>query len=123
MNWYLVKLVYQVMRQADENQPQFDEQWRLIRADEVEWAYEKASTLGRLEESSFLNHRQEQVLWKFVAVAEIYGIGELTDGFQLFSKTEEPSDTQAYLHQVNVHAQKSLALACQAEHTTQIAML
>ena len=53
-----------------------------------------------------------------MAVTEICGLGELTDGFQLFSTKEEPKDAQAYVHQVSIQAQKSLALACKAEQIT-----
>lgn len=41
MNWYLVKLVFQIIGEHV-TKPQFDEQLRLIRADEVEWALESA---------------------------------------------------------------------------------
>jgi len=47
MNWYLAKLIFHVMSGEGTHTPQFDEQWRLIRADEVSWAYEKATVLGR----------------------------------------------------------------------------
>jgi hypothetical protein len=111
MNWYLAKLIFQVRSGEGTHAPQFDEQWRLIRADEVAWAYEKASVLGRLDESSFLNDRNEMVAWKFIEVADIHLIGSLEDGAQLFSSTEEPMDANAYIAQLKVKSLKAIALA------------
>jgi len=115
MNWYLAKLIFQVRSGEGTHTPQFDEQWRLIRADEVAWAFEKASVLGRLDESSFLNERHELVCWKFIEVADIHLIGSLEDGAQLFSSTEEPLDACAYIEQVKLKSQKAFALARYSE--------
>ena len=111
MNWYLAKLIFQVRSGGGAHTPQFDEQWRLIRADEVAWAYEKASVLGRLDESSFLNHKEETVDWKFIEVADIHRIGSLEDGAQLFSATKEPMDAKAYIEQIKLKSQKAFSLA------------
>jgi hypothetical protein len=111
MNWYLAKLIFQVRSGEGTHTPQFDEQWRLIRADEVSWAYEKASVLGRLDESSFLNDRDELVAWTFIEVADIHLVGSLEDGAQLFSSTEEPMDANAYIAQLKMKSQKAIALA------------
>ena len=115
MNWYLAKLIFQVRSGEGAHTPQFDEQWRLIRADEVGWAFEKASVLGRLDESSFLNERSEMVSWKFIEVADIHLIGTLEDGAQLFSSTEEPLDASAYIDQVKLKSQRAFALARNSE--------
>ena len=52
MNWYLAKIIYQVISGDGLHTPQFDEQFRLIKADELEWAWEKAQVVGRMGESS-----------------------------------------------------------------------
>jgi Domain of unknown function (DUF4288) len=111
MNWYLAKLIFQVRSGEGTHTPQFDGQWRLIRADEVAWAYEKASVLGRLDESSFLNDRDETVAWKFIEVADIHLIGSLEDGVQLYSVTEEPMDANSYIEQIKLKSQKAFSLA------------
>jgi hypothetical protein len=71
MNWYLAKLVYQVVSGTGNHAPQFDEQWRLIWADEMSWAREKASILGQIDGFEFMNTRNEKVQWKFVNVVEV----------------------------------------------------
>ena len=115
MNWYLAKLIFQLGSGGGTHPPRFDEQWRLIRADEVAWAYEKASVLGRLDESSFLNDHNETVALRFIEVADIHLIGKLEDGAQLFSATEEPMDANAYIEHIKLKSQKAFALAKNCE--------
>ena len=115
MNWYLAKLIFQIRSGEGTHTPQFDEQWRLIRADEVAWAYEKASVLGRMDDHSFLNNRNEIVMWKFIEVADIHLVGSLEDGAALFSVTEEPINAEAYIEQVKLKSQKAFALAMNSE--------
>jgi Domain of unknown function (DUF4288) len=115
MNWYLAKLIFQVRSGEGTHTPQFDEQWRLIRADEVTWALEKASVLGRLDESAFMNDRDETVVWKFIEVADIHRISSLEDGAQLFSVTEEPANANAYIEKIKRESRKAFALAINSE--------
>jgi hypothetical protein len=119
MNWYLAKLVFQVRSGAEAHTPQFDGQWRVIRADEAAWAYEKATVLGRLDECTQLNHRNEKVEWKFIEVTDIIHVGEFKDGEQIFSTTDEPANPESYIQSIKTHAVKSLALAQQAERAEQ----
>lgn len=123
MNWYLAKLVFQVRSGAGAHTPQFDEQWRLIRADEVAWAYEKATVLGRMDESCYLNEARQSVEWIFIEVSDIIHIGEFNDGESIFSTTEEPTNPESYIQSIKIHAQKSLALAQQVERGAQFASL
>lgn len=122
MNWYLVKLIFLVRSGDGTHTPQFDEQWRWIRADEVAWAYEKATVLGRLEETHFLNDRAETVEWKFIEVVDIHKIGSIEDGDQLFSATQEPVDADAFIEEVKLKSQKSFALAKSIELTSMVTM-
>jgi hypothetical protein len=111
MNWYLVKLVFQVLSGEGTHTPQFDEQVRLIRADEVSWAYEKATVIGWLEQRCFLNDRKEKVEWKFIDVAEIQQIDDPEDGVLLCTHTEEPAEAEAYKQLIKEKAQKSLHIS------------
>lgn len=111
MNWYIAKLVFQVISGEGFHTPHFDEQWRLIKADEVAWAHEKARVIGWLEQGCFDDERQRKVEWKFIEVAEIQQVTTMEDGVQLYSTTEEPIDAIAYVDLVRRKAQKSLALA------------
>lgn len=111
LNWYLVKLVYQVVSGEGAHSPQFDEQLRLIQADELDWAWEKAKVLGQMGVFNFLNENKVEVKWKFIDVVDICEIGEIEDGVQIYSYTEEPEDVLAYLKLTNTKAKKTFAFA------------
>lgn len=106
MKWYLVKLVYQVVSGDGTHTPQFDEQFRLIHADELDWARKKARVLGQIGAFNFINHRKEEVNWIFIDVIDICEIGEIEDGAQLYSTTEEPQDVSSYLSLIKAKAQR-----------------
>lgn len=117
MNWYLVKLVFQVLRSGGNHTPQFEEQVRLIRADEVNWAYEKATVIGWLEQGCFLNNSEAHIEWKFIDVAEVYPIDNPEDGVLLYSSTEEPMDAVAYSQVIRQKAQRSLHISLHKERS------
>jgi Domain of unknown function (DUF4288) len=102
MNWYLVKLVFQIVN--GNSATQFDEQLRLLRADELCWAMEKARVLGWLEQSAG---------WKFIDVADIHRIDEIRDGIQLCSYTTEVSDADEYIWLTKRNSSKAMQLAQQ----------
>ncbi len=115
MKWYLVKLVYQVVSGEGAHTPQFDEQLRMIRAEELDWAREKAKVLGQIGAFAFLNHRKEEVKWKFIDVVDICEIGEIEDGVQLYSTTEEPDDVTSYLSLISAKAKRTYDITKEAE--------
>lgn len=53
MNWYLSKLVYQIICDNGSHTPQFDEQLRLIHAEDDLHAFQKARLLGEREQDLF----------------------------------------------------------------------
>lgn len=97
MNWYIAKIIYQVISGKGDHVPQFDEQFRLIRADEISWAWEKAHVIARMEQSIFKNCKEEDVLWKFVAVEDVCHVENLEDGAQVYAQTTEPECANEYI--------------------------
>ena len=97
MEWYVAKLVYQIVSSKEPSAPQIDEQYRLIRADDPMWAWEKATTLGKLGECKFTGYKNSSVEWKFINVVDLHEIGEIKDGAELFSYTNEPNDLKEYM--------------------------
>lgn len=97
MNWYIAKIVYQIMIDNGEYAPQFEEQLRLIHATDKEEALRKANDFGEKEESLFYNYQDEPVFWKFIDVSELHPINELNDGLQLYSHIEQPEYAENYL--------------------------
>ncbi len=50
MNWYLTKIVYHIICGKGNHKPQFDEQLRLISAENNLHSFQKARLLGKKEE-------------------------------------------------------------------------
>lgn len=105
MNWYLAKIIYQVVSGAGNHAPQFDEQYRLIKADELTWAWEKANVVGRCGETLFDNDQNENVQWRFMVVEDVVLIDAVEDGMQVYARTVEPVDCEEYIQLSKVRAQ------------------
>ena len=104
MNWYITKLVYQIVCGTGNHTAQFDEQLRLISAANEEAAFDKAMTYGREGAESFCNAKSELVQWRFINVAELYKLSELLDGAELYSRIAEVEDAEAYRQLVHKKA-------------------
>src|SRR5579863_8167195 len=89
MSWYLTKIVYRIICGQGNHTAQFDEQLRLIEADNSQEAFEKASTLGQKEEDKFIN------------VAELYKLSGLLDGAELYSRIQETDNADLYIELTN----------------------
>jgi hypothetical protein len=101
MNWYLTKIVFRIICGDGNHTAQFDEQLRLISAEDKKSAFIKARQIGQCEEEIFLNVKQEPVHWKFINVSEVYKLGELLDGAELFSRIDEKGDADGYIDIIN----------------------
>ena len=104
MQWHLAKLVYQIVCGEGNHTPQFDEQLRLIAADDTGEAIIKAYTIGQQEEESFCNEAAQLVSWQFVAVSELYPIADFIDGAEIYSSVREVDDAAAYITFVKAKA-------------------
>ncbi|SHN34225.1 DUF4288 domain-containing protein [Mucilaginibacter sp. OK098] len=109
MNWYIAKIIFRIVSGDGNHCAQFDEQLRLIEAENEAAALEKANSVGIAGQDSFLNAKKETVMWQFIAVTEINGIANLNDGAELYYKLYEEQDAEAYIEQVQ---RKSGLLAC-----------
>ena len=105
MNWFLAKIVYRIICGNGEHTPQFDEQLRLIEAEDADKAFEKAHAIGKQEQESFLNQQQHLVQWQFVNVSELYRISALIDGAELYAKVQETDNADIYMQLVHKKAE------------------
>lgn len=97
MNWYVTKLIFRIIS-GDGNHPaQFDEQLRLIKADNEQAAFKKASSIGIDIQDSFTNAQKQMVRWQFVDVTEVNPINGLTDGAELHYQIHEAPDADLYI--------------------------
>jgi hypothetical protein len=104
MNWYLSKIIFRIICGEGNHTPQFDEQLRLIAARDEDEAFQKAVTLGEKEQDRFYNHEQQLVQWKFINVAELYRLGGLLDGAEMYSRIQETDDPDGYIDLANRRA-------------------
>jgi hypothetical protein len=104
MKWYLAKIVFRIICGDGEHMAQFDEQLRLIEAVDGASAFNKAALIGRQESDNFLNAEQQMVQWVFINVAELYQLGEMTDGAEMYSRIEEYDNADAYVSTVHRRA-------------------
>ena len=105
MNWYLAKIVFQIVCGNGDHTPQFDEQLRLVSAATKEEAFHKAQQMGKKEEETFFNSKQQLVQWQFINVSELYRLSDLIDGAELYSRIEEKENAEAYVYTVNQKAE------------------
>src|SRR5215212_994774 len=101
MSWYLSKLVFRIVCGDGDHMAQFDEQLRLLSAGTKEEAFLKARDLGKQEQETFYNRKEQLVQWLFINVSEVYQLSELTDGAELYSRIEERDNADSYIHIVN----------------------
>lgn len=105
MNWYLTRIVFQIICGDGLHKPQFDEQLRLIDAKDEDSAFVKATALGNAEEDTFYNQKQQLVQWKFINISELYKLS-LIDGAELNSKINEVDDEENYIQLVHAKAEQ-----------------
>ena len=101
MNWFLAKIVFQIICGDGDHTAQFDEQLRLIHAEDEIKAFEKAQSMGEQEQEMFLNHDQHLVQWQFINVCELYKISALIDGAEVYSRVQESDNAEIYIEIVN----------------------
>lgn len=104
MDWFIAKIVYEIICGAGDHAGQFDEQLRLIEAAGEMEALEKAIAIGRAEAVCFPNQQSELVQWSFLAVSEIFPINEFTHGAEIWSRIREDDQLDSYRDQVLTRA-------------------
>ena len=98
-------MVFRIICGEGEHTPQFDEQLRLVAGDSKEEAFFKAQDMGKREEDTFFNRKQQLVQWQFINISELYLLNELIDGAELYSRIEEKENADGYIYTVNQKAE------------------
>ncbi len=94
MKWYLAKLVFHIICGDGNHRPQFDEQLRLIFAEDGLHAFHKARKIGEKENADEII---TPVKWKFIDVSELHLLDELTDGVEIYSRINEEDCAAEYI--------------------------
>lgn len=106
MSWYISKIVFQVICGDGEHTPQFDEQLRLIQAENEQHALKKAIEIGLEEQNTFNNTKDESVIWSFIDVSELQRVNELKDKTELYSRIVEPENEENYVGIIELRAER-----------------
>lgn len=104
MNWYIAKIVFRIITGDGNHRPQFDEQLRLITANDEDEAFEKAQQIGREEEDSFMNQKNQTVKWTFINIPELNKLPSLSDGIEIYSRVNEYENAKRYIDTVHKKA-------------------
>ncbi|MEO6229363.1 MAG: DUF4288 domain-containing protein [Ferruginibacter sp.] len=105
MNWYLAKLVYRIICGDGNHAAQFDEQIRLIHAEDYLHAFHKARLIGDSEGDNCLdNDTSIDVKWKFIDVSELLLVSTQTDGAEIYSTVMEEDDADTYIRTIKKKA-------------------
>jgi hypothetical protein len=104
MKWFVAKIIYQIICGDGKHASQFDEQLRLINAEDDLHAFYKARHIGESEEDDFLNHINKPVQWKFIDVSEIYKLDKLIDGAEICSRICEEDNADTYIRNVQLRS-------------------
>ncbi len=113
-NWFVAKLVFRVITGNGNHTPQFDEQLRLISAEDTQEAFFKARYLGANEQTEFSTEDLNEVSWQFIDVAELTPILAFTDGLELHSRIHEAESASSYISFVH-HRAKTIMQQYQYE--------
>ena len=108
MNWYLAKLVYQINCGTGNHTPQFDEQLRMIQADDHLHAFHKARLLGDAEGTQYGNAKMAPVSWRFIDVVELLPMIPGMDGAEINSRVHEEENAEMYIRTAQQKARQLL---------------
>ncbi len=95
MAWYISKIVFRIV--IDEKPTsQFDEQIRLVEAENMEEAFAKAQQIGLREQETFLSVNQQECKWTYLGTTHLNPLNALQDGVQFFSLTNDAEEADSY---------------------------
>ena len=108
MKWYLAKLVYQVTCGTGNHTPQFEEQLRIIQADDHLHAFHKARLIGEAEGMNTGEAKQAQVSWRFIDVVDLLPMILNMDGAEINSRVHEEANAEMYIRTAQQKARQLL---------------
>jgi hypothetical protein len=97
MKTYIAKLIFNINIDQGLDISNFDEQVRIVKAECISEAIEKAKSIGKAEESSFISPKQHLIKWEFISVIEIYEIEKMNEGQQLYSHSIHKKDANNFI--------------------------
>lgn len=108
MNWFLAKLVFRIVCGHGNHPAQFDEQLRLICADDELHAFHKARLLGEGDCLIDTFEGAADVKWKFIDISELHPLIRNADGAEIYSSIKEETDAALYIRNIQKKATQLL---------------
>lgn len=108
MKWFIAKLVFKIVCGNGNHTPQFDEQLRLIYAEDELHAFHKARLLGEGDCLKSATEVSVAVQWKFIDVCELHPLIHATDGAEINSVKREEADANLYIRTIEKAARQLL---------------
>lgn len=87
MNTYVAQIVFSI-KCSEVKSEQYEEQWRILFAEDDQTALNEAKKIGAAEESTFIDRHGRPITWVMVAVKDLQQV-DLSHGAQLFSMIKE----------------------------------
>jgi hypothetical protein len=87
MKTFVAQIVYRIECE-DQSTDQYEEQWRLIFAEDETLALKAAQLVAKNEEATIIDRHGRTIIWKLVAVKDLQPI-EIGNGELLFSVVKE----------------------------------
>ena len=100
MKWFLSKLVFQVICGEGNHTAQFEEQFRLLHAEDALHAFHKARLLGEGDQLQYAKPSAAKVKWKFIDVTELFPLRPGIDGAAVYSVIKEEAEAALYIRTV-----------------------
>jgi hypothetical protein len=111
MRLYLAKLVFNIVTLQADNRMQFEEQLRLVEAEDLEEAFLKARSIGIGQEEIIYREGMPATKWEFVDVADLIAVPALGNGAEIYSQIYETKESREYIHSVH---QRGMAIRLSA---------
>ena len=95
MQWYLTTLIYSIKQHNGNHTPKFNEQLRIIKAEDALHALIKARQLGHQQADAYLP--SNKTMYTFIDVDKIQPLRQVNDGAAIFDNISEPADATAFI--------------------------
>ena len=109
MEWYLAKLVYRFQPKTPNGTVHFEEQIRLLEAEDELHAFHKAQQMGGQEECHLENEDSGSIHWYFMDVTELLKLHSMMDGAEILSQLHKTTEPEAYQKNIRLKAGYLLA--------------
>ncbi len=103
MEWYLAKLVYRFQPVTEKGAVHFEEQIRLLEAEDELHAFHKAQLIGSQEECH-LKDDNDGIHWHFIDVIQILRLHQQMDGAEVLSQPYKTLDPEGYQKKIRLKA-------------------